>query len=87
MSSNQQVEIYSISCDINPNFRKKIDVDYKVEEMTPEQREVYEALFVSDDDAEVEIIPDDEDEDGKIYNKVVVTGDDLEGIVQKAMGG
>lgn len=55
--------------------------------MTPEQREVYDALFVSDDEAEVEIIPDDEDEDGKIYNKVVVTGDDLEGIVQKAMGG
>lgn len=82
-----EVEIYSITCDIDPRFRKKMDVDYKVKEMTNEQKEVYEALFMDDEDAEVEVMADEVDEEGKIYNKMVETGDNMEGFVMKAMGG
>jgi hypothetical protein len=64
-----------------------MDVDYKISEMTPDQKEVYDALFLDDDDADVEVLPDDHDEDGKVYNKVVITGDNMEGFIQKAMGG
>jgi len=52
MNNDGRVPDFKIECAINENFKLEPDLDYKVEDMTEEQKEVFDALqFEGDDDA------------------------------------
>ena len=50
--------VYEIFTDVNPEFRIRPNVDFDVNEMTPEQREIYDAFNEINDDAYEELEDD-----------------------------